>query len=98
MSGVTSHWADAGGRLDRLPIGRFHRRLLTLIGAGMFFDGFDLYLAGSVMGALVASGFSTMALNGWFTTSTIVGMMIGAFSAMVEKPEATSAPMTLPAR
>eukprot|EP01035_Chromulina_nebulosa_P003494 gene3493-4762_t len=41
---------NAGGRLDRLPIGPFHYRIMTLIGIGMFFDGFDIYLAGTVLG------------------------------------------------
>ncbi len=41
-------------RLDRLPILPFHRRLLGLIGAGMFFDSFDIYLAGSVLGCAAA--------------------------------------------
>ena len=45
---VTS--VNAGSRLDRLPIGPFHRRIMLLIGIGMFFDGFDIYLAGTVLG------------------------------------------------
>ena len=69
---------NAGPRLDRLTIGRFHRRLFALVGAGMFFDGFDLYLASSVLGALAHSGFSTLALNGWFATFSFAGMMLGA--------------------
>ena len=33
-----------GPRLDAMPVGRFfHRRLLALIGAGLFLDGFELY-------------------------------------------------------
>ena len=42
---------NAGGRLDRLPIGPFHRRIMWLIGIGMFFDGFDIYIAATVLGA-----------------------------------------------
>ena len=47
---------DVGWRLDRLSVSRFHWRVLALIAAGMFFDSFDLYLAGGVLGALVQSG------------------------------------------
>ena len=36
-SGATTG-ATITARLDRLPIGAFHWRLLALIGAGMFFD------------------------------------------------------------
>jgi MFS transporter, putative metabolite:H+ symporter len=33
---------NAGARLDRLPIALFHYRIFWLVGAGMFFDGYDL--------------------------------------------------------
>jgi putative MFS transporter len=70
---------NAGARLDRLPISSFHRRIMWLIGAGMFFDGFNIYLAGIVLGATVKSGFSTLAQNGYFISVTFVGMMLGSF-------------------
>ncbi|HEV2522064.1 MAG TPA: MFS transporter [Candidatus Acidoferrales bacterium] len=70
---------NAGARLDRLPISSFHRRIMWLIGAGMFFDGFGLYLGGIVVGATVKSGFSTLAQNGYFFSVTFVGMMLGSF-------------------
>lgn len=70
---------NAGGRLDRLPIGSFHYRVLVLVGIGMFFDGFDIYLAGNVLGATLKSGFSTMAQNAAFVSATFVGMMLGSF-------------------
>jgi len=70
---------NAGARLDRLPISSFHRRIMWLIGAGMFFDGFDIYLGGIVVGATVKSGFSTLAQNGYFVSATFVGMMLGSF-------------------
>ena len=42
---------NAGARLDRLPISSFHYRIFWLIGAGMFFDGYDLYVGTTVLGA-----------------------------------------------
>ena len=42
---------NAGARLDRLPIGRFHYGLLSLIAAGMFLDAFEIYLQGGVLAA-----------------------------------------------
>jgi len=39
--------SNLAARLDRLPISSFHRNLLIIIGGGMFFDGFDNYLANS---------------------------------------------------
>jgi len=74
---------NAGLRLDRLPIGAFHRRLLFLIGAGMFFDSFDIYLAGGVLGALVAEKWSDVQQNATFISATFVGMTIGAAAAVI---------------
>src|ERR1700754_596225 len=70
---------NAGGRLDRLPIGPFHRRIMALIGIGMFFDGFDIYIAGTVLGVTLQSGFSTLSQNALFVSVTFVGMMLGSF-------------------
>lgn len=71
----------AGARLDRLPTSQFHRRILWLIGGGMFLDSFDIYLAGGVLGALTRTGWSTMQTNATFLSSTFVGMLIGALTA-----------------
>jgi MFS transporter, putative metabolite:H+ symporter len=69
---------NAGARLDRLPIGPFHRRILFLIGIGMFFDGFDIYLAGTVLGVTLKTGFSTLSQNAVFISVTFFGMMLGS--------------------
>lgn len=72
---------NAGARLDRLPLSRFHLRILWLIGAGMFFDSFDIYLTGGVLGTLVKSGWSDMSHNASFISATFIGMLIGALAA-----------------
>jgi len=69
---------NAGARLDRLPISSFHYRIFWLIGAGMFFDGYDLYVAGGVLAATIQSKFSTLPQNLQFISLTFVGMTIGA--------------------
>jgi MFS transporter, putative metabolite:H+ symporter len=51
---------------------------MWLIGIGMFFDGFDIYVAATVLGATLHSGFSTMHQNAKFISVTFVGMMLGA--------------------
>jgi len=71
---------NTGSRLDRLPIGPFHRRIMMLIGIGMFFDGFDIYLAGTVLGVTLKTGFSTLPQNAMFISATFVGMMLGSFA------------------
>ena len=52
---------------------------MLLIGLGMFFDGFDIYLAATVLGATLKSGFSTLGQNAQFVSITFVGMMLGSF-------------------
>jgi putative MFS transporter len=52
---------------------------MWLIGIGMFFDGFDIYVAATVLGATLRSGFSTIGQNAQFVSVTFVGMMLGSF-------------------
>jgi putative MFS transporter len=72
---------NAGPRLDRLPISSFHHRIFWLIGAGMFFDGYDLYVGTTVLGAALQSGFSTLPKNAQFVSLTFLGMTIGSLAA-----------------
>src|ERR1700753_4417295 len=72
---------NAGARLDRLPATGFHRRILALIGGGMFLDGFEIYLQGGVLAAVTGLGFSTPAQNANFLSATFAGMGVGAWSA-----------------
>ena len=75
---VTPGGILAGPRLDRLPISGFHKRIFWLIGAGMFFDGYDLYVAGSVLAATIQTNFSTLPQNLQFLSLTFVGMTLGS--------------------
>jgi putative MFS transporter len=78
MMSVVMVKASAGARLDRLPIGPFHRRVMLLIGIGMFFDGFDIYIAATVLGATIKSGFATLGEAAVFVSATFIGMMLGS--------------------
>jgi putative MFS transporter len=69
---------NAGARLDRLPISPFHYRIFWLVGAGMFFDGYDLYVAGGVLASTIQSKFSTLPQNLQFLSLTFVGMTLGS--------------------
>lgn len=71
----------AGSRLDSLPIGRFHRRLVLLVGLGMFCDSFDNTLSSAVLASLLPTGFSTLELNSLFLSLTFAGLAIGAIFA-----------------
>jgi putative MFS transporter len=70
---------NAGARLDRLPISSFHYRIFWLVGAGMFFDGYDLYIAGGVIASVLQTKFAAPPQIPQFVSLTFVGMTIGAF-------------------
>jgi putative MFS transporter len=69
---------NAGARLDRLPISSFQYRIFWLVGAGMFFDGYDLYIAGGVLASALQTKFSTGPQNLQFISLTFVGMTLGS--------------------
>jgi MFS transporter, putative metabolite:H+ symporter len=69
---------NAGARLDRLPISSFHYRIFWLVGAGMFFDGYDLYVAGGVIASTIQTKFAAPLQIPTFISLTFVGMTIGA--------------------
>jgi putative MFS transporter len=69
---------NAGARLDRLAISPFHYRIFWLVGAGMFFDGYDLYVAGGVLASVAQSHFSTPGQIPQFISLTFVGMTLGS--------------------
>src|SRR5579864_2119774 len=75
---LMAHAVNAGARLDRLPISSFHYRIFWLVGAGMFFDGYDLYVAGGVLASTLQSKFSTIPQNLQFLSLTFVGMTLGS--------------------
>jgi putative MFS transporter len=69
---------NAGARLDRLPVSSFHYRIFWLVGAGMFFDGYDLYIAGGVIASVIQTKFAAPPQIPQFVSLTFVGMTIGA--------------------
>jgi MFS transporter, putative metabolite:H+ symporter len=69
---------NAGARLDRLPVGAFHRRVMWLVGLGYFFDSFDNTLSASVLASMLNTHWSTLQLNSVFMSATFAGLTIGA--------------------
>lgn len=74
---------NAGARLDRLPVSKFHWRTLGLVAGGMFLDAFEIYLGAGVLSALLKSGWSDLAGNAQFVSATFAGMVLGAWLAGV---------------
>ncbi|AYD40393.1 MFS transporter [Clostridium fermenticellae] len=65
-------------KMDYVPISKLHYKILWLIGLGIFLDGFDVYLAGGVLGVLLKSNWSTISLNATFISVTFIGLLIGS--------------------
>ncbi|WP_405161298.1 MFS transporter [Nocardia sp. NBC_01499] len=65
-------------RLDELPVRPIHRKLVVLVGAGLFFDLYELFLAGTITGVLKQQmHLSTFQLSG-ILASAFAGQFLGA--------------------
>src|ERR1043165_3671224 len=69
---------NAGARLDRLPISSFHYRIFWLVGAGLFFDGYDPSVAGGAPAPTLQTNSPPLPQNLQFISLPFVGMTIGS--------------------
>ena len=69
---------DIGRRLDQLPVGRVHRKIVVAIGLGLFFEVYEIFLSSTIATALKTEyGFGGTALQ-LLMASSFVGMFFGA--------------------
>ncbi len=75
---------QVAARLDRLPVGRFHRRFLALISLGAWFDYYDNFVAGVLVVALPKAGVlpqpqpgEFISVLGLFMAALPLGMFLG---------------------
>ncbi|MDT7803514.1 MAG: transporter, putative metabolite:H+ symporter [Actinomycetota bacterium] len=66
------------GRLDRLPITRTHRRATVAVGLGLFFDFYEVFLAGVLSSVLVEEFDLSKGELPPLLASTFIGMFFGA--------------------
>lgn len=66
------------GRMERLPVGKFHYKMLGINGAAWAFDAFDVGLVTFVVTALTKSWHLTPAQVGLFLSVGLFGMFFGA--------------------
>ncbi|HMD39959.1 MAG TPA: MFS transporter [Candidatus Acidoferrum sp.] len=64
-------------RIERLPLGRFHRRFIALVSLGNFFDLYDIFIVAYVGAALQQSGFLTLRQFTFFVAAGFLGMFVG---------------------
>lgn len=56
MQSLSKSLHGIAARLDRLPIGSWHWKLLWLVGGAMFLDNLDMYIGGGLIASLLADG------------------------------------------
>ncbi|WP_426886224.1 MFS transporter [Streptomyces sp. BH105] len=69
---------DPVDRLDRLPVGPWHRRLTAIVGVGAFFDLYEVFLGGVLAAALAESWHLSGTEKSWLIASGFLGMFVGA--------------------
>lgn len=65
-------------RLDRVPVGAFHRRLLIVSGLGWMFDAMDILMVGSVVAAVSRAWQLDAGTAAWISSMNLLGMFCGA--------------------
>ena len=73
----TTHGIAA--RIDRMPVGRWQKKLMWLFGGAIFIDSLDNYVGGGILAQLVSEGWSTIDQNSLFVSMTMFGYLIGSF-------------------
>lgn len=70
--------ATIAARMDRLPITRTHKRATVAVGLGLFFEFYEVFLAGVLSSVLVKQFHLTKGALPPLLASTFVGMFLGA--------------------
>ena len=63
--------------MERLPLGRFHRRFIALVSLGNFFDLYDIFIVAYIGAALQQSGFLSLKQFSVFVAAGFLGMFFG---------------------
>jgi putative MFS transporter len=64
-------------RIERLPLGRFHRRFIALVSLGGWFDFYDIYMMAYIGATLQNSGFLTLQQFSTVIAAGFLGMFTG---------------------
>lgn len=75
---MTAPASNVAGRLERLPLSRVHRRFITLVSLGGWFEFYDIFMVAYLGAALRQSGFLDLRQLTLFVSSGFVGMFVGA--------------------
>jgi MFS transporter, putative metabolite:H+ symporter len=76
-AGTNLNQRAIASRIERVPLGRFHRRFITLISLGGWFDFYDIFMIAYIGAALENSGFVTIAGFSALVSAGFLGMFVG---------------------
>jgi putative MFS transporter len=74
---MNSSTFSIAARIERLPLGRFHRRFIALVSLGIFFDLYDVFIVAYIGAALQQSGFLSLQQFSVFVAAGFLGMFFG---------------------
>jgi putative MFS transporter len=74
---MTAGNATIAERIERLPLGGFHRRFIALVSLGNFFDLYDIFIVAYIGAVLQQSGFLTLRQFTFFVAAGFLGMFVG---------------------
>jgi putative MFS transporter len=69
---------EVARRLDRIPVGRWHRGVVTVVGLGCFFNFFEVAIGTLMVPLLPSEWTSTTLMTSMIIASTFVGELVGA--------------------
>jgi putative MFS transporter len=66
------------GRMERVPLTRFHLRIASILGVGTFFDSFDTLVIAVAMTAILGTFHANVAMAGFLIAAGYLGQIFGA--------------------
>ncbi len=73
--------AQVSEQLDRVPLGRFHWKLLLVSGLGWMFDAMDVLIVSSVVAAVAKEWNLDATASQWINSANVAGLFFGALGA-----------------
>jgi MFS transporter, putative metabolite:H+ symporter len=74
---IEANLNSIAARIERLPLGKFHRRFIALVSLGGWFDFYDIYMMAYIGAALQQSGFLTLSQFSAVIAAGFLGMFTG---------------------
>jgi putative MFS transporter len=74
---IEANFNSIAARVERLPVGKFHRRFVALVSLGGWFDFYDIYMMAYIGAALQQSRFLTLEQFSAVIAAGFLGMFTG---------------------